>query len=109
MTKCSTAFLMDIGVIFAHSDQLNLENLNKNIDDWVSQIDRWKNSGLFSSLWDYMGSFIDKNSILIDESVYIFPSSTSDLEKILKKSLCRTFPSTSIQRLSSLEKSRFSF
>jgi hypothetical protein len=106
MTKCTSEILLDIGVILAHSDQLDTDHLNSSIDKWVGNVSTWKSAGLFSGLHNYMGDFVQKNSIVIDETVFLFPSPVSELT--LPSSLARKIPCAS-KKLNSFDKSRISF
>ena len=109
MTKCTSEILLDIGVILANSDQLKMDHLNDQIDQWVTNVSIWKHAGIFSGINNQKSDFIQKNSIVIDDTVYLFPNSVSDLENTLKKSLNKKVSHSSIKNLDSIDKSRSFF
>lgn len=78
ISKCSSTFLSDIGVIFEKSEYLENNDLHRVIDTWASQIQKWKYGGVFSAVWFNRKSFVQKKSVIIDDCVFFISNSVSE-------------------------------
>lgn len=81
MTKCSSGLLSDIGVILEKSGELGHLQLSHVIDLWAGEVSLWKESGLFLTVLENMSSFVNRSSVVVDNSVFLLPNSSTDLER----------------------------
>jgi hypothetical protein len=81
---CTNQLLHNVNQVLAKSEQLFQENLNDLIDHWLNDTNIWKQIGISSILYDCVINFINKKSILIDDSVFLISTSDSDTEAVLQ-------------------------
>ena len=81
MTKCSSRLLSDIGVILEQSSQLENNHLSREINDWAGEVTKWKDSGMFLTMWEDINNFLNRKSIVVDRSVFLLCNSSTDLER----------------------------
>ena len=81
---CTGQLLNNVNQILCKSNQLFQENLNDLIDNWLNDTNVWKHIGISSVFYNCVINFVNKKSILIDDSVFLISTSDSELEEILQ-------------------------
>jgi len=81
---CTNQLLINVNEILLGSSELNPNNLNQMIDNWLIDTATWRQVGISSIFYDCVINFINKKSILIDDSVFLISTSDSDSEEVLQ-------------------------
>jgi hypothetical protein len=81
---CTSQLLINVNEILLGSSELNPNNLNQMIDNWLIDTATWRQVGISSIFYDCVINFMNKKSILIDDSVFLISNSDSDTEEVLQ-------------------------
>jgi hypothetical protein len=91
---CTVMLMQRFQFIFDHYELLQDSTVDGLIELWRQEIFSWKQMGMSSVFFDNMINFMNKKSIVIDDSVFLISTSLSDLERSLlggrssRNSLC---------------------
>lgn len=80
---CSSILLYRFQFIFLKYELLEDETIDNLIEKWRQEIGVWKQMGMSSIFFDNMVNFMNKKSIVIDDSVFLISTTTSEMEKSL--------------------------
>ena len=81
MTKCCSCLVYDMEIMLARAEQLEQSKMNHLVDNWIESAEEWKTAGLFSGVWENMKTFVNKKSIVIDDSVFLISNSVSEIDR----------------------------
>ena len=81
MKKSSSVLLSDIDCIFERKHDTEYVVIDNCIDKWEADAQEWKMSGFFSGVSEDMDTFVNKKSIVVDDSVFLISVSTDKNSK----------------------------
>lgn len=56
-----------------------LIDLDYNVDLWTNDVREWSHAGILSGLGENLGSFVNKKSVVVDDSVFLLSNSILEL------------------------------
>lgn len=72
---CTLGLLRKIELIFIKSEELSIIKVNDSIDFWLHETQIWKKNGFSSIFVENMMNFLNKKSVVIDDSVFLISTS----------------------------------
>ena len=83
---CSYQLQNIIGIIFEHSEHLIPELFDGLVDSWLMTIYKWKHKGISLAFFEDINNFLNKRSIVIDQSVFLISAFNPDLDYLKQNS-----------------------
>lgn len=84
---CTFELLKTIELIFIKSEELSIYNVNNLIDLWLHRTQIWKINGFSSIIIENMMNFLNKKSVVIDDSVFLISTLDSENQMQILSSL----------------------
>lgn len=83
---CTQGLLSKIQLIFTKSDELSMVKVNDLIDYWLHVTQIWNKNGFSSIFVENMMNFLNKKSVVIDDSVFLISTTISEGQKNISHS-----------------------
>lgn len=60
----------------------SLIDVEKMVEDWTADVRRWRHVGLLSGVGENLGSFVNKKSVVVDDSVFLLSNSLVEMPEV---------------------------